>query len=262
MEFRVVPDGKGGHYHIGVVGDFEFVNPLSKIAEDYIAQSIQLHKTMMEAHLKSKGGPDIPEDILLKVVFKNALKDWDEQQEKFMSTKVQQPLWNLLDAETKKEQIKYLRGLSTTWTELHSFICQAGEKLGFTYSFYRADFQMKGLDKSKLPRLFRLRKDNKVETVGHTDLTHGQLKKVINDRKVILAKFIDKGDEWHCFFYTFKSITGQENYQGEQPHIHYISSKWGIPRAEVVAAFRSGTYKSTPVHIKINKRAQEVDEEE
>lgn len=260
MEFRVVPDGEGGHYHIGVVGDFEFVNPLSKIAEDYIAQSMQFHKTIMEAYLKSKGEPDIPEHILLKVVFKNALKDWDEQQQKFMSAEVQQPLWHLLDAETKKDQIKALRGLSTTWSELHSFICQAGESLGYTYSFYRADFQMKGLDKTKLPRLFRLRKNNKIETIGHTELTNGQLKKAITDRKVILAKFIDKDDKWHYFFYTFKSITGQENYQGEQPHVHYISSKWGISRDEVVAAFKSGTYRSTPVHIKINKRAQEIDE--
>jgi hypothetical protein len=40
--------------------------------------------------------------------------------------------------------------------------------------------------------------------------------------------------------------------------LHYISSKWGIPREEIVAAMRSGHYKgpSTP-HIHIHKSPED-----
>lgn len=262
MDFYSISDGKGGKYHLGVVGDFEFVDPLTKLAEDYITQRVQFLKTVTDAHFKADGGNPFPEHVWIKTLIKNAVESWQELQKEYLEAKTPQSLWNCLSASSKKDQIKALRNLSITWNNFHAFVCQAGEKLRYKYSFYRAEFHRKGLDKTRLPRLIRLRRNAKVDTVGKTDLTDGQLKQVITDRKVILAKFLDKGDEWHCFFYTYKSIAGEENYQGEQPHIHYISSKWGISRADVVAAIKSGTYRATPVHIKIDKIKKDSDEDD
>lgn len=262
MHHAVIPDGKNGHYYITEVGDFEFVRPLDKFMELFIPSHIRMHKAVVDASGKKGVGAMIPEEVWMKVLFKNAIEAWEEKEKEFMTTQAPQTLWEVLAADSKKDQIKALRGLALSWDEFFAFVCQAGENLGYTYSSYRAHIDRKGLDRTKLPRLMRLRKNNAVESIGHTTLTPGQLKQVITDRKVIHAKFLDKGDEWHCFFYTEKSITGKENYQGEQPHLHYISSKWGIPRAEIIAAIQRGNYKATPVHIDLIKRHREDEDEE
>ena len=72
---------------------------------------------------------------------------------------------------------------------------------------------------------------------------------VIEQRKVIVAKFFDRGSEWHCLFLTFNSLAGKENWKGGQPHLHYISDKYGLTREEAVNRFKSNNYPSTSVHI-------------
>jgi hypothetical protein len=262
MPHAILSDGENRRYYINTIDDYEFVRPLEKFMQLFIPSNIRLHKMMVEASAATSGAADIPAEVWMKVLHKNAVEKWKEKAQELMNTQTPQALWALLEAGSKKDQIKVLRGLSLTWDEFFAFVCQAGENLGYSYSSYKVHLNHKGLDHSKLPKIIRLRKDNTVETVGSTPLTQGQLKQVITERKVINAKFLDKGDDWHCFFYTYKSIEGKENYQGEQPHIHYISSKWGIPRADVLAAIRSGSYKSTSVHINIDKLRQDEDDEE
>ncbi|MBO3272014.1 hypothetical protein [Hymenobacter defluvii] len=262
MYHSVIPDGQNGHYHITKVGDFEFVRPLEKLMELFIPSRIRFLKAAIDVEAKTGVGAGIPEETWMKVLLREAMEAWEEKKKEYMTTKSPQALWDVLAAGSKKDQVKALRGLALSWDEFFAFVCQAGENLGFTYSSYRAHLDHKGLDRTKLPRLIRLHKNNAVESVGPTTLTPGQLKQVITARKVINAKFLDKGDEWHCFFYTEKSIAGKENYQGEQPHIHYISSKWGIPRADIIAAIQSGNYKATPVHIDLIKRHQDEEDED
>lgn len=92
-----------------------------------------------------------------------------------------------------------------------------------------------------MPKLVEI-KDDKVSKVGNTTLTDGQLKQAVDHRKVVVAKFIDKEDEWHCIFLTYDSIRGKESWKGGQPHYHYISDKFGIPRAEVLNQLKSRIY--------------------
>ena len=88
-------------------------------------------------------------------------------------------------------------------------------------------------------------KEDAVNIIGDTDLTEGQVKRMINERKVIIAHFLDRGDEWHCFFITYNSIGGKENHKDGQPHFHYISSAFGIKRDDFIKSMESGNYKST-----------------
>jgi hypothetical protein len=262
MPHTILSDGDNGRYYINIIDDYEFSRPLEKFMHLFVASNIRLHKMMVEASAATSGAAAIPEEIWMKVLSKNAINKWHDKEQELLTTQAPQVLWDVLAAASKKDQIKLLRGLSITWDAFFAFVCQAGEKLGYTYSSYKAHLNHGGLDRSKLPAIIRLRKDNTVKTVGHTTLTQGQLKQVITERKVINAKFLDKGDEWHCFFYTYKSIEGKENYKEEQPHIHYISSKWGIPRTDILTAIRSGNYKSTSVHINIDKLRQNEDDED
>lgn len=126
--------------------------------------------------------------------------------------------------------------------ELIAFIFHAHEEKGFLFSNYRAEHHHKGLDESELPEFIHV-KSEKVAKIGETNLKEGQLKQVVNHRKIIISKFIDNANEWHCFFVTYQSLKGEENWNNGQPHFHYISNKFGLSREEVLKELKSRHYK-------------------
>lgn len=194
----------------------------------YISSVMSLERDMLRINDFSA-----PENILEKILFKRALKDWNEEYRKYKAIDLPINLLNLLKTDKKKEQIRLLQGLSLTSQELIAFIFKAYEDYGYLYSQYSASHHHKGLDESVLPEAIYIDKTNKVHSVGKTILTEGQLRQVIEHRKVIVSKFLDKDSKWHCFFLTYKSLGGKEQYKDGKPHLHYISNAWNIPRNEV-----------------------------
>lgn len=117
-----------------------------------------------------------------------------------------------------------------------------------------------GLEGKKLPKLFHIKEDGTIEKVGETDLTDGELKNVIEHRKVIVSHFLEYGDFWQCFFLTYKSISGKENWKNGQAHFHYISSSCGISKADFIESMRTGKYKSTSIHIYLLDYGKQTEE--
>src|SRR5690606_26136253 len=101
----------------------------------------------------------------------------------------------------------------------------------------------------KLPEFFELNKDGSVHKIGETDLSDGELKNIITQRKIIISNFLIKDNIWHCFFSTMKGISGGEKYNGGQPHFHYISNAFGISKEEFIKSIKTGKYKSSNIHI-------------
>ena len=66
-----------------------------------------------------------------------------------------------MDAKSKKEQVKLLHGQTINPDQLIAFIFKAWEN-GFSFSQYTSEHHHKGLDESKLPKLFKM-KDGKVD---------------------------------------------------------------------------------------------------
>ena len=146
------------------------------------------------------------------------------------------------------EQEKLLKRQTLTIEQLMSFIFLAYEDYGFTLSEYTGENHRKGIDESDLPTLIHV-KENGVDKAGETSMTDGQLKNVVESRKVIVSKILDKDGEWHCFFLTFNSIAGKESWKGGQAHFHYSSDKYGITRKDAVEQLKSKKYPTTSVHI-------------
>ena len=46
-------------------------------------------------------------------------------------------------------------------------------------------------------------------------LSNGQLKQAIEQR-IVIAKFLDKDEKWHCLFVTHDSLRGEENRKNGQ----------------------------------------------
>ena len=139
----------------------------------------------------------------------------------------------------------------------------AFENYGYTYSCYRAKHNHKGLEEAQLPELIYVEENGNVTSIGETKLSKGQLKQAIEHRKITVSKFLDSGESWHCFFLTFKSLSGKESFKDGQPHLHYISDKWNIPRKEVVEQLTNKKYNlpSLP-HIDFHTHRNPRDDEE
>jgi hypothetical protein len=169
--------------------------------------------------------------------------------EKFEKTEVPENLLKVLETERKKDQIRLLKGVKFNPDQLMSLIFKSYVDYGYLYSKYLFENLPDGFEDRKLPKLFHLNDDKSIVKVGETDLTDGELKHIIEHRKVIVSHFFVKENLWHCFFLTFKSIAGKENWKNGQAHHHYISSSFGISKEDFIESMRTGKYKSTPVHI-------------
>ena len=241
---KIADDSGNGSYTIFESPDFEYVDPTKHYAESYIVTNVSM---MRDIILLKK--PPVPLDFIEKYIHREALKDWFKKLKEIEETAIPENLVSLLKADSKKEQLKLLKNLSITPDQLIAFIFKAWTDHGFSFSQYKSERQHTGLDKTKMPKLVEI-KDGKVNKVGKTSLTDGQLKQAVDHRKVIVAKFFDKETSWHCLFLTFDSLKGKETWKDGQAHYHDISDKFGIPREKVVEQLKSGKYSlGTLPHI-------------
>ena len=184
----------------------------------------------------------MPANKIEHFIQSKAIKSWMNELDEINSVKIPENLILLLTSSSKKEQIKLLKDITITPDQLIAFILKAGRDFGYSLSQYSSEHMHNRLNKDDMPKLVHLKDDN-VYKVGKTSLTDGQLKQAIEHRKVTVSKFLDNNKNWHCLFLTFDSIRGKEAWKSGQPHYHYISDKFGIPREEVVMQLKSKKYK-------------------
>lgn len=235
-KYKIPDDSGNGSYTIFHSPDFEYVDPTEHFAEGFIVTNVSM---MRDIILLKK--PPITLEFIAKYIHIKAFKDWFKKLKEIEETRIPENLILLLQAEKKSEQVRLLKNLSISSDQLIAFIFKAWTDFGFTFSQYNTEHHHKGLDKNEMPKLVEMI-EGKVYKVGKTALTDGQLKQAINQRKVIVAKFFDKNSSWHCLFLTFDSLKGKESWKDGQPHYHYISDKFGIPRNKVVQQLKSSKY--------------------
>lgn len=237
-------DGKGA-YHVFGNEDVVNVNPI----DHYSNLFINHRKIMYYEFIKNTAHKhDIPESISKKFISQKVLGEYEDEFNSMLSTEIPKNLIKLLTVTTKKEQIKLTKNQELTTDSLLAFICKAFSDFGYLFSEYRSEHFDKGTNKNELPKLVYIN-DNMVEKVGDTSYSNGKLKHAVNFRKVIIAKFLSNNENWHCFVGTFKSIYGEENWEGGKPHLHYFSNAWGIKQEDAIKQIKEGRYPLTSVHI-------------
>jgi len=234
---RIYDPETGGFYTTHFATDFEFVDPI----EFYKQSSIKISTTMQRDILLLKGLPLLPESIK-ELIHKQSLEWWDEQYKRVLEAEAPENLLAVLSLQSKKEQVLKLKGVQINPDQLLNFLFKASTDYGFKFSQYTAEHQPTGTDKKDLPTMVNV-KDGKVKKIGNTSLTDGQIKQILEHRKVTIAKFLDNQESWHCLFTTFNSLKGAETWKGGQPHYHYISDKFGLPRDKVVQELKNRDYK-------------------
>lgn len=218
-------------------GDVEYVDPV----QHYRNKIIETQRAKLRLMFSLKKHP-LPAELIDTFILTEAKKVSDRYFSKVIRTSISSNFMEILTSKRKNEQERLLKGAELTPEQLYAFIYRAWIQHGFTLSEYYAEHLHAGVQMKTLPKLVRF-ENNVVYKVGKTNLTDGQLKQVIEHRKVTVSKFFDKEDTWHCLFTTYDSLNGKESWNEGQPHFHYISDKFGIPRDEIVRQLKSKSYK-------------------
>lgn len=225
---------ENGFYSMKEYDDFELMNPIDFIKNMCIESSKSFDRNI----LLTKGFSNPSDRILMKY----ARKRCNKKIKNYQRTKFPKALIKLLNATSKRDQVKLLKGLSFDHKQFYSFIFYAFENYDYKLSQYKATHNHNGFDVSKMPNIVHIEEDGSITKVGKTELSDGQLKQTVEHRKVTISKFLDNEYGWHCFFLTFKSLAGKERHNDGKPHFHYISDKWNIDRKDVIGQLTSKKY--------------------
>lgn len=249
---RIISDDNNGEYIIFEAEKAENVNPITYFQETMITSSFGLNHSYLKKYVEFHKLP-ISEESIFKVSMKEAVKNWDKILNETEQTEIPIELINVFNSSSKKEQVKTLKNAKINSDILLAFIFKAWKDYNYSFSRYVSEHHPRDTDKTKLPKVGYLN-ENIIEKVGETDLTDGQIKQVIENRKVIVSNFFDNGLNWFCLFVTYDSLKGKEGWKNGTPHYHFISDKFGITKEKVIEQLNSREYKlgSLP-HIEMER---------
>ena len=224
-------------FKIKEMGNVEYSNPIIFWSDCFMTIDISLMKSMME---KRKPFFNTPNEIKERVYKRVALKNWLKDYQRIWETPINENLVLLLQTAKKSKQEKLLKELCLDSDDLIPLFFLAWTDYGYSFSNYTIK-HFKGVGANEMPKMAYIEEDGELTIIGETLLKPDQIKKAIKDQHRLVARFLDNGEVWHCFFQTMKGINGNE--KGNKSHIHYISSAFNISREDVINQLRSEKYK-------------------
>ncbi|MEO8174242.1 MAG: hypothetical protein ABI581_14205 [Sediminibacterium sp.] len=244
---------KNGFFTISENSDCEYANPIEWFRDAIVAVTGQNTFNLLMLSLQSKEPPVIPAgwkpiDYLREVAEYDAKKTWNKELEQIKATRVPDSLLETLITKTKREQQKALKDLIVSGGELTAFYCRAFARFGFLFSNYTFEFLPNGIDEMQMPGLIYIEEDKSVTVIGNTPYSEKQLKQTIDHRRRRIVRMLDKENEWHCIFYDYRSMNGEET-ENQGPHVHYVSDRWGLTREQVLESLSRKQYTVPSLHI-------------
>lgn len=243
-----------GNYTIAKRSNVEFCNPIEFEFSGVYDSCVNVDILLAELR-----APHVDRLSLHNYSVRKFLMLWRKLYRKAIRYKFEDDFFSFLECGKKKQQEAILKTIKLSTTSLQAIIFRAYKQYGFLYSFYSFERPSKTSKNKVMPAIAYLQSDKSIDKVGYTDMSDKEIKTNIEQRNVVIAKFLDKGRYWHCFLYTMKSITGAE--LGQAPHIHYISSAFGnnITREFVLSELSKGKYNlPSMLHIDFDKEITSI----
>lgn len=136
-----------------------------------------------------------------------------------------------------KEQKRLLKGMRLNPYDI-LWLNKCAQDLGYLLDVYQEEKYPEKFDEKRMPIVIN-QKDDRIESVGKTDMSEGEMRALLEQRKVVQAKIYHKDSYWHCFYFTYKGLAGLEGGRyGTQPHYHYLSDKSGITLETLLDAIK------------------------
>ena len=193
----------------------------------------------------------IPEYVVRKFV----LEKVEEQIATMLASTVLKPEIQALFSDNSlsfKEQAKLLKGMMLTASDI-LWLNKCAQDLGYLLDVYHEESFPSKFDEKQKPIIIN-RNEEKIESIGKTDMSEGEMKALLEQRKVVFARIYHIDSYWHCFYCTYKGLAGLEGGKfGSQPHYHYISDKSGITLEKLVDGITKCDMPSSRVHIIIQR---------
>ncbi|MDN5285697.1 MAG: hypothetical protein JWR38_1971 [Mucilaginibacter sp.] len=237
MPYQIFSSKSNSEHHVYHGDDCNLVDPVIHFKKDFIEIFTRLRILQNSNSLYSMRQRL---DNMNKGRFLAKL-DWEKEYKKVTNIILQPELTGLFQESKKKKQqnlIKAIRYHSDLFMALPIYAYQNHKML---FSRFTVDHLPKELDNKISPEFLRVDNDN-MEYLGYTDMSKGEMKVAIEKRNYIISDFIGDETDWHCFFRTMASIKGTEKPHEGYPHLHYISSAWGISRKDVINQLLSYRY--------------------
>jgi hypothetical protein len=183
-----------------------------------------------------------------------AQKQVDEYFERQLSsTSPKNEIHKLLTDDTlsKKEQNELLKGVTLKAADF-LWLNKEAQELGYMLDIYHEEKYPVKFSEKKRPVMYCKKEDGFMDFWGSTDMTEGEMNALLEQRKVVQARIYHKGEHWHCFYFTFKGLAGEENgVMGSKPHYHYLSDKFGITWETLMQKIKECDMPTSKVHILI-----------
>ena len=193
----------------------------------------------------------IPEDVVRKFVLEKVEEQIDTM---LASTTLKPEIQTLLSDNnlSSKDQERLLKGVVLNPYDI-LWLNKYAQDLGYLLDVYQQERYPEKFDEKQMPIVIN-QNDDKIESIGKTDMSEGEMRALLEQRKVVHAKIYHKDYHWHCFYFTYKGLSGLEGGKyGSQPHYHYISDKSGITLKALLNAIKRCDMPSSNVHIIIQR---------
>lgn len=157
------------------------------------------------------------------------------------------------DSLNYKQQNKLLKDITLGAAEI-LWLNKEAQDLGYLLDVYHEEVYPVKFNEKKRPLLFNQNDDGSIEKFGPTDMTDGEMRALLEQRKVVHARIYHRSSHWHCFYYTYKGLAGEESgVMGSKPHYHYLSDKSGFTMDELLKRIKECDLPSSKVHIIIKQ---------
>lgn len=183
-----------------------------------------------------------------------AKQQWNDEYIRLTGFKLHPNLYLLLSEQKKKAQQKLIKDIPFNTDTLMSLPIQAWKTYKLLFSRFVFEYQAKELAGRIYPAMMYKKDDGEFDYVGITDLSPSEMKVAVEKKHRVICDFVGDEEYWHCFFRTESGIKGNEAPHIGEPHLHYISSAWGMSRKDVIANLSSYRYSLKAETIKFIPR--------
>ena len=202
--------------------------------------------------LKIKCPISIPDDVVKRFV----LQKTDEMIAQKLSKSSPNPVIHQLlkdDTLSHKKQERLLKDVVLKPDDI-LWMNKEAQEMGYLLDIYHEEKYPEKFKEKKHPFLFHQKKDDSVEVIGTTNMSEGEMRALLEQRKVIQARIYHKNNIWHCFYFTYKGLAGEESgLMGSKPHYHYLSDKSGIVWDDLMKRIKDCDMPSSNIHIVIER---------
>lgn len=202
--------------------------------------------------LLSLKGVDVPEEVIKTCTLNKVDMIINDILE---SSQPNPAIHQLLTDESlkKQQQLKLLKGLTLKADDL-LWLNKEAHDLGYLLDVYHEEIYPDKFKDQQMPYMIHQKEDGKIEFAGKTNMTEGDMKTILEQRRAIQARIFHKDNIWHCFHFTVKGLYGLEGGTwGAKPHYHYLSDKSGLSWEELIQRVKSCDLPSSSVHVVIDR---------